>query len=513
LVFNEDRSPMNGSILGSLKLDRMSREYLENVRKGLSLAADLHRSDMFIYVPENFSQAIVLAHARPHSMASLYPEEQTGRRVYIADVPIVEKVMHLNQSIKGSRKIGEYSAPLQERAYPLRDRRGRLVGVLVIETNLIEVQRLKLRSRVFRHALNWILRMLIAGDFGNVVHIAPFGEVDGLILVDSTRTIRYISGRGSGIYRRLGYLSNLVGQHLRQLENEDDRMVIQAFSVGRPLQFESEERGRYLVKSVLPIHVNVPLHERIWLRVRDGWRGPTQGRVWMGALLIVRDVTEERRSKEELRAKSMLLREVHHRVKNNLQTIASILRMQARRVDDETARHYLLRAASRVRAVADIHEFLQYQEGQSMVGLRELVQQVWRQIAEAVIPDDMNVEFSTKGPNIWLVGQQATAMALVINELVLNAIEHGTHNHHGTVLLRIMDLGPMARVEVINPHDHLADNFDLDQQQGLGLNIVRTLVQNELGGSFRLYSSEEGVVAEVTFQKRVPPGASKARGD
>ena len=506
---------MTESLLNTLnlKLDRMSREYLENVRKGLALAADLHRSDMFIYVPENLGQGIILAHARPHSMASLYTEEQTGRRVHLADVPIVAKAIQWNQAVKGSRKIGAYSAPIQERAYPLRDRRGRLVGVLVIETNLMEVQRLKLRSRVFRHALKWILRMLIAGEFGNVENISPFGEVDGLILVDSTRTIRYISGRGSGIYRRLGYLSDLVGQHLRQLENDDNRMVIQAFSIGRPLQFDVEERGRYLVKSVIPLHVNLPLYERWWLRVRNGWRGPSHGRVWIGALLIVRDVTEERRSAEELRAKSMLLREVHHRVKNNLQTIASILRMQARRVEDETARHYLLRAASRVRAVADIHEFLQYQEGQSMIGLRELVQQVWRQIAEAVIPDDMHVEFSTEGPNIWLVGQQATAMALVINELVLNAIEHGARDRQRAVLLRIVDLGPLAKVEVINPRGRLAENFDLSQQQGLGLNIVSTLVQNELGGTFRLYSNEAGVVAEVTFQKRVLPGTMKVHGD
>ncbi len=491
----------------TLPLAPEERAHLEKVRAGLYLVADLHRSDMFIYVPDGARNVVVYAHARPHSMASLYTEAQTGRRIPLVDVPLVHSVLTSGRPASGQREIVEHGAPLVERAIPILFQ-GRPIAVLVVETNMMEVHRQKLRARVFRHALRWMLQMLIAGRLDNIGHLSPFGEVDGMLIVDSTRVIRYISGRGRGIYRRLGYLGDLVGQHLRHLDNEDNRLVIQAFTIRAPLEVEVEERGRYLVKSVIPLYARVPLYERVWLRVRDGWRWPTYGRIWLGALIIVRDVTAERQSERELRTKSMLLREVHHRVKNNLQTIASLLRMQARRLDNEEARKYLLMAASRVRAVADIHEFLQYQEGQSMVSMKDLCQQVWRQVSDAVVSPDLRVNLRIEGPNVWLVGQQATAMALVVNELVLNAIQHGIQGEEGEIILRIMDLGTLGRLSVINPGDVLPPNFDLESSSGLGLQIVRTLVQNELGGAFDIYNDERGVVAEVTFQKRLPNGAT-----
>lgn len=418
---------------------------------------------------------------------------------------MVQRVWYHSRRLGGQRQAQRGGAPVVEQGIPIFGPEGHPVAVLLIETNMMEAHRLKLRDRTFRHALRWLVDMLVTGQLNHVGHISPFGEVDGLMLVDSDRVIRYISGRGRGVYRRLGYLGDLVGYPLRRLDTDDNRLVIQAFTVGTPLEVEVEEHGRYLVKSVLPLHAHVPVWERAWLRLAAGWHWPPYGRIWQGALLIIRDVTEERQREEELHTKSMLLREVHHRVKNNLQTIASLLNLQARRVEDEEARQHLLMAATRVRAVAEIHEFLQYQEGQSMVSMRDLCQQVWSQVSRVVLPTDKQVDLRIEGPNVRLVGQQATAMALVVNELVLNAIQHGVPGRHGQIILRIVDLGPLGRLEVINLGDHLPPDFDPQKGKGLGLRIVQTLVRNELGGEFQLYNDERGVVADVTFQKRMTP--------
>ena len=477
---------------------------LERVGVGLPLVADLYRSDLSVHVPTPEGYIYVYAHAQPHSMASLYEESQRDRVLSPEQVPLVHKAWWMAKPQRGQRELEGRNAPIVERAIPIRNPKGHVIGVLLIETNLMEAHRLKLRSPVFRHSLRWLTSMLISGALHNVQHISPFSEMDGVLLVDSSRVIRYISGRGRGVYRRLGYLGDLVGYPLRQLDTEDNRLVIQAFTVNAPLEVEVEEHGRFLVKSVIPIHAPIPLWERLWLRLRGGWRWPPYGRIWQGAFILVRDVTEERRRAEELRTKSMLLREVHHRVKNNLQTIASLLHMQARRVEHGEARQQLLMAASRVRAVAEIHAFLQYQEGQTLVGMRELCQHVWNQVKEAVVPADKEITVHIKGPNVRLVGQQATAMALVINELVLNAIQHGIRGAQGEIILRIMDLGPLGRLQVINPEDQLPPDFDVEHTRGLGLKIVQTLVRNELGGDLRLFSDEHGVIAEVTFQKRIP---------
>ena len=189
-------------------------------------------------------------------------------------------------------------------------------------------------------------------------------------------------------------------------------------------------------------------------------------------------------------------------MKNNLQTIASLLRMQARRVESDEARQHLLMAATRVRTVADIHEFLQYEDGQATVSMWEMCQQVVRHVTSAVVPADVRVNVHLEGTNVWLVGHQATAMALLVNELVLNAIQHGIRGNRGEIILRILDLGTLGGLQVINPGDRLPEDFDPQAQSNLGLSIVSTLVQNELNGTFHLYNDERGVVAEITFQKR-----------
>jgi len=94
-------------------------------------------------------------------------------------------------------------------------------------------------------------------------------------------------------------------------------------------------------------------------------------------------------------------------------------------------------------------------------------------------------------------------MALVINELVLNAVQHGVQDETTVLVLRIVDLGAFGRIEVINPGDRLPLDFDIERTNGLGLKIVQTLVRNELGGELNLYNDSRGVVAEVTFQKRI----------
>lgn len=488
--------------LESLSLTPVQWEYLERVRAGLPLAADLHRSDLLLYLPDGMGHVLVYAHARPHSMASLYKEPQVGCRHPLHRVPLVARVLTSGGMAQDQRSLLDGGAPVVQYARALQQGEGAPLGALMVETNLMEAHRLKLRARAFRRALRWVQDMLVEGRFHNTAHLSPFGEVDGLLLVDGARIIHYISGRGSGIYRRLGFLGDLRGQALRQLGNEDNRLVLQAFTVGAPLEVEVEERGRHLVKSVIPLSTRVPFGERVWLRLWHRWHWPPYGRIWQGALIVVRDVTAARRQAEELRTKDTLLQEVHHRVKNNLQTIASLLHMQARRVGSQEAQQHLLMAASRVRAVAEIHEFLQYENGQAMVSMRDLCQQVARQVTSVVVPPEMEVNVRVEGPNLWLVGHQATAMALVTNELVLNAIQHGIHGRQGEVIMRMMDLGTLGGLQVINPDDQLPSNFDPESKGGLGLRIVSTLVRNELNGTFHLYSDERGVVAEITFQKR-----------
>jgi two-component sensor histidine kinase len=220
---------------------------------------------------------------------------------------------------------------------------------------------------------------------------------------------------------------------------------------------------------------------------------------------MVHDATEERRKRDELQVKVTMIQEVHHRVKNNLQTIAAVLRMQARREKDPSTEQALKEAINRILSVAVIHEFLSLDENQS-INVRDVCQRIMAQTREVLLPDQ-RIEFTVEGPAIYLPSQQATACALVINELIQNALEHGFENRRrGEVRLTLTDSGDRVGVEIWDDGHPLPDDYSLDMPGSLGLQIVRSLVQSDLHGQLKLENQEQGVTATVTFPKAVLVG-------
>ena len=215
---------------------------------------------------------------------------------------------------------------------------------------------------------------------------------------------------------------------------------------------------------------------------------------------MVSDLTEARRRERELKLKATMIREVHHRVKNNLQTVASLLRMQARRLEQPEARRALQEAVARVLSVAVIHEFLSLAEEQR-INIRDVCQRIVAQLREVAMTPDREVRLEVHGPSIYLPSKQATACALVVNELLQNALEHGgVERRGGTVTVTLHDGGDSVSIEVRDEGGRLPAGFDLERESGLGLQIVRTLVEDTLKGRFEL-QADGGVVAAIAFPK------------
>jgi len=191
-----------------------------------------------------------------------------------------------------------------------------------------------------------------------------------------------------------------------------------------------------------------------------------------------------------LRGYSLLRSEVHHRVKNDLQSIISLLRFQARNAPPE-ARKVLLDAAERVRAFAAVHDLLARSRGDT-VNLRELAQQLAQWASERARGEGKNIQCVVTGPDISIAPKQASAVASVLHELLLNACKHAfAPDSIGTVAIAFNMVGEILSIEV-------ADNgrgFNPDQLDGstLGLTIVRNLVEQDLGGTWKSFrrSDEE----------------------
>ncbi|MBI4673848.1 MAG: histidine kinase N-terminal domain-containing protein [Chloroflexi bacterium] len=469
---------------------------LADVRAVVPLLADLVRADVLICVREKDS-ARVCAHARPHSIAPAYEQSLVGETLSRDAHPLVYEALEQNRYVRHMRDDPKDGAPIQREAYPLRSSERPAFGALVIDTNLLEVERMRRRNRVFQQVVRDLKEMAARGEPDGAGEVSHFGEFDGILYADYTGVIRYMSGVATNLYRNIGYNEHLVGRPLSYLETIDAELFNKAFSEKRCVERVQVERGREWVKKAIPVQETDAL---LWLN---------RGTRMVGVVIAIHDDTESRARERELIIKTTMIKEVHHRVKNDLQTVAALLRMQSRRMQTEEARGALGEAVNRILSIAVIHEFLSAQDSR-IINIRDIAGRILNQMQSGVLDPNREIKLRLAGPNIFLTARQATSCALVINELLQNALEHGFDQRArgGTISLSFQDLGDRVELRIHDDGRGLPDNFDLNTVDSLGLRIVRMLVMDDLKGTIEMVS-DNGVSAIVNFPK-IPLGGDEA---
>jgi len=152
-----------------------------------------------------------------------------------------------------------------------------------------------------------------------------------------------------------------------------------------------------------------------------------------------------------------------------------------------------------------VHEFLSQQEAR-VINIKEVSQRIINHTQQGILQPDKRIRLTLRGPGIYLPAQQATTCALVINELLQNAVEHGYERKPGgTITVNFQDGGDRVTIAVVDDGQGLPDDFSLEQADSLGLQIVQTLVRDDLKGQFELREGD-GVSAIVTFPKQTLGG-------
>jgi two-component system, sensor histidine kinase PdtaS len=198
--------------------------------------------------------------------------------------------------------------------------------------------------------------------------------------------------------------------------------------------------------------------------------------------------------------KSAMVREMHHRVKNNLQMIAMLLRLQMRDGREVSGREVLTETINRILSIAAVHEILAA-EGLGTVSVSEMLDRVVHTVTQTMAPPGFALDARVSGDDVHLPTQQATSLALVVNELLQNAMEHAFPGRAKGQVVIVLMLGPEAlRVEVRDDGVGLPDGFALERSSDLGLEIVRTLVQDDLKG--RIWFTNAGGARVVITMPR-----------
>lgn len=318
---------------------------------------------------------------------------------------------------------------------------------------------------------------------------------DGLLRLDPHGRVTFASPNALSAYRRLGVAGDLLGTDLAELTAGLTAPMppppVTAVLEGRqPVEAEVEAHGATVLLRAAPL--------------LDGPPALGLPRV-LGTLVLVRDVTELRRRDRQLLTKDATIREIHHRVKNNLQTVAALLRLQARRLTGPEARAALEESVRRVSSIALVHETLSLTLDE-WVHFDGIADRIASMVGEVGAPESA-VDTQRRGSFGLLPAQIATPLAMVLTELLQNAVEHGfPPGHPGGRLEVRVERGPTTLLVVVaDTGNGLPPGFDLSASSHLGLQIVRTLVGSELAGTIDL-RDRPGGGTEAALTVRLPAG-------
>ena len=491
------------TILNRIILGEGDKDLLERISQSLSLLADVCRADLLIYGRAKDGRALTVAQAKPHSVSPLYEDSRVGVHVGAQGHEEIVHALKGGRVSSGVHTVEMRGATIARQVYPIWNTRGHVIAVLAVDSYWLAYERHRRRSVAFQNALREFIRMALRGELECSERLSPFGEHDGLIFVGADERVEYMSGIALSLYRRLGFRDSLVGVPVDELDPVDHALYKQ--TIGRRLCVERQDQefGLTWVRKALPVSTVEPAGPPMLTGLLGRRRRPT-ARPY-GVFILIHDATEALEAQRELESKTAMIREVHHRVKNNLQVIASLMRMQARRAEQDETRVALEESVNRILSVAVVHEFLS-QNAQGTINLLEIANRIVSQVQQGLVDPSHRVRLEVKGPAIWLLAERATQCALVINELVQNAIEHGFSGaDEGRVVVELVDDGERVSIRVVDNGAGLPEGFDLDTDAHLGLRIVRSMVERDLRGRFELQSTD-GTRAVVQFDKSMVGG-------
>ncbi|HEY5320286.1 MAG TPA: histidine kinase N-terminal domain-containing protein [Galbitalea sp.] len=454
-------------------------EWLHLLIGDWQLLADLAFADIVLWVPSSDNSFVAVAHARPSSSATLFYRDFVGQTVKPEWAAQVTEAFTTTKIIDSTTPTWYEETPTRVRAVPVLRRlapSGKLttdfpIAVITRHTNLSEARTPSRQELTFNECANDLFAMIASGDFPDLgAPTAPRRGAprasDGLIRLDIDGLVTFASPNALSAFNRMGFDGELEAESLAEVTTAllADRKDVVDESLplvvtGRaPWRTDIESRGVTVSLRAIPI--------------RD--RGER-----IGAIVLCRDVTEVRHQERELITKDATIREIHHRVKNNLQTVASLLRIQARRTHNDVARDALGQAMRRVAAIAVVHDTLS--EGLSQnVDFDAVFDRVLLLIAEVASSHNTTVHPKSSGSFGILPSEYATPLALALTELVTNAVEHGLAGRDGEVAIIAKRTEQKLSVKVRDNGVGLPEG---KVGSGLGTQIVRTLIQGELGGT------------------------------
>lgn len=456
---------------GNTNLSYEDIEIIKSIASTLKLIADSSNGNVFIDVmTKHKDEAIVVAADYPNKGNNLYERNVVGELAIRKNEPAVIRTLEVGMPSRDLRAITQEQRKVKQSVEPIKNRHNKTIAVLIIEKDVTENLEERTKLQLLADANEQLTNEISMADNKNISYYVN----DAVLILNSKGIVVFNNPMADRLYKKLGYKDELIGMKFSNLSlvNLDFDDIINE----NKIVVREEEVGE------------------LTLQIKFITQ-PTENNK---LVMLVRDLTEVKEKEKELILKSVAIKEIHHRVKNNLQTVASLLRLQARRSKSEEFNDIVNESMNRILSISATHEILAKQ-GIDEVNIKEVLNKIKYSMVILKKVQSLKLSILIKGDDLKVSSDKSTTIALVVNEIIQNSLKHAFNNKtEGEIVITIKEGNIYSSICVIDN----GGGFDIEgiDSQSLGLNIVKSLVKDKLGGNLNIESNKEGTKVYFDFR-------------
>jgi len=452
-------------------LSEQDVETLKGVVANLQLIADLNKANIFVdCLTKEGKHAIVIAEAAPTTSRSLYKNPVVGKFTYEAFEPSVFFTLRTGNPMFQNRALTQEGKTVNQSVVPIKSPDGHVIGTLIMEKDISEELQNQQKMEALSEATETLGEILIEMTIKKP--ILPDLIEESLFFIDQEGKILYCNPSAT----------NLIGE-LSEDENWTEELLVHYFPSIEEILEDPEE---LMVREVKVLDKVFQVK-----KIKLGQQEKVNG-----TFVILKNVTELREKERELIVKSVALREIHHRVKNNLQTVASLLRLQMRKGLPEESKAAFVESLNRIASIASVYEIILANSSVDDVDLYQLIEKIGSMLVHQGEPGNQRICISYSGPHLQIKSNKGVTVALVVNELIQNCVKHAFEDADGgNIQVLFGQEDDEIEVRVIDD----GKGYTPHPKSSLGLEIVQMLVDHDLSGRFTIGRAEKGTVASIKF--------------
>lgn len=450
---------------------------LEQLDEFLPIIADLIKADVFIDCStRDPNVAIVVSEAKPPNSTSMYKQSVVGQLALRENEPAALRTLQIGMKTRDLKAITQESKMVKQNVVPIKNDFGKVIAVLIMEQDITDEVNHSNNMEILSETAEQLVQNLLNLRDGEKENSITYYLDDAMIMFGENGIATYANPVAEMLYKKLGYKDEIVGMKFENL-------VLDGTSLQKIIQ-----RSRLGVSEIEIGKLSFQVKYAVTKSKENA----------IGVIMLIKDITEVKEKEKELILKSVAIREIQHRVKNNLQTIASLLRLQSRRIEDQQAKNLFQESISRILSIAVTHEILA-QNGVDEVDIKSILCKIKNSAVSYGVEPNKNIAVKILGDSFNVNSDKATSIALIVNELLQNSVHHGLCNQENGHIEVIIQKGIMySNISIIDN----GQGFDVEkiEKKSLGLRIVKGIVKDKLNGSIKIESSILGTKIMFDFE-------------